>query len=288
MRQALVANAFVSVYEDLNAATPTRPHSEIITAPGVRADWVLDNAVDSRGNIYVVGFTTGNLGGAPAGEGDAYVAKFSPQLTNPTYVQLGTAQCDVLRKLEMRNDTLCAVGYTYGDYIGMNADASNRTADVFIQKLDTNLNLLQATQWGTPHEERGLSALQGDYLFVGGMTEGALVGPHQGSFDAYILALRQQDLSIASSVVLTTSTPVANNQWKCYPNPTQDQLQLEWTTQPTVLIHIQLSNQWGQIVHYETTQARQVQLDLASLPAGSYWLTVQEEGRHQSRLIIKQ
>ncbi len=63
------ADAFVSVYEDLNGATPTRTHALSIAPPGVTADWVMDNAIGPDGSIYVAGYTTGALQGNRAGRG---------------------------------------------------------------------------------------------------------------------------------------------------------------------------------------------------------------------------
>lgn len=139
------ANAFVSVYEGLNTSNPTRPYSEIINPSGFTADWVLDNAVDSQGNIYVAGFTTGNLDSAALGNGDGYIIKYSPQLTNPIYYQFGTNQSDLVRKLVIENDILYAVGYTYGNYFGNNADSSLESGDIFVQKIDQTSIVLVAS-----------------------------------------------------------------------------------------------------------------------------------------------
>ncbi|MGL5889394.1 MAG: SBBP repeat-containing protein, partial [Bacteroidia bacterium] len=107
------ANGFISVYNQLNAATPARPYSVILASPGMRADWVLDNTIDSRGNIYVAGYTTGNLLGGHQGNGDAFVIRYDSTLSNPVIKQFGTPQTDMIRKLEIdANNTLYAVGYS--------------------------------------------------------------------------------------------------------------------------------------------------------------------------------
>jgi len=199
------ANAFVSVYENLHTTSPTRPYSIVINTPGARADWILDNKVDNQGNIYVAGFTTGNLQGTHIGEGDAYIIKYSPQLTNPVIKQLGTTRSDLFRKLAIdNNNNLYAVGYSYGDYNGnTNSDPTLKTADIIVQKFDQNLNLLASKQFGSPHEERGYSYLKDSILFIGGMTEGAIKTTSNGSFDGFLLALNSSDLSFNANPVLS-------------------------------------------------------------------------------------
>jgi hypothetical protein len=191
------ANAFAAVYENLTSATPTRPHSVILTPTGTTAEWILDSAVDTQGNIYVVGYTTGNLSGQHRGEGDAFIARYDPTLSNRTVRQLGTIRSDMFSKLEIdENNRLYATGYSYGNMAGTNADATGRTGDVVVYKFDTNLNTLDSVQFGTPHEDRGFSTMQGSRLIIGGMTEAAMGGVSRGSFDGYVVKLDRNTLDI--------------------------------------------------------------------------------------------
>jgi hypothetical protein len=158
---------------------------------------VLDNAVDAAGNIYAVGYTSGSLQGQGRGNGDAYIVKFDANLRNPVFRQVGTAQSDSFRRLKIdAAGNLYALGYTYGDLAGSNADSSQRTGDVFIQKFDSALNLMGALQFGTPHEDRGHMHLRDGVLHVAGMTEAALGGASQGSFDAYLVRVDAASMSI--------------------------------------------------------------------------------------------
>jgi hypothetical protein len=218
------ANAFASVYENLNTTAPTRPHSIILASPGIRAEWFMDNTVDAQGNIYFAGFTTGNIGGNPIGEGDAFIAKYSPQLTNPVFKQFGTAKSDLISKIDIdANGIIYTTGYTYGNYGGNNNDPSGRTGDVFIQKFDLNLNFLGSKIYGTPHEDRGYSFLKDSLLYIAGMTEGTMCGTNQGSFDAYVFAVKTNDLSVFNPSVITSITNgVPNTPYTLYPNPAND------------------------------------------------------------------
>ncbi len=280
------ANAFVSVYENLNTANPTRPHSEIINAQGVRADWVLDNAVDSQGNIYVAGFTTGNLGTSPLGEGDAYLIKYSPQLTNPVYQQFGTRKSDLIRKLIIQNDTLYAIGYTYGNYAGNNADPTQLSGDVFIQKLDNNLNLLNGIQFGTPHEDRAYGYIYHHNLLIGGMTEGYMAGDNLGSFDGFLTAVRTSDLSFVQPVVLSASDSPLNSRVRLYPNPTHGSIYFDVGELEPRLKAISLFNSIGQKV--ASHHMSQNKMDISHLPNGLYLVKFEfDDGSLVKRIIKK-
>jgi hypothetical protein len=192
------AQAFLEVWTDLHLAAPRRAASTVIASAGVQADWVMDNAVDSAGNIYAVGYTSGGLQGSARGQGDAYIVKYDANLQNPVFRQLGTAQGDAFRRMEIdAAGNLYAVGYTYGDYQGANADTGQRTADVIVQKFDSALNPVAALQFGTPHEERSYIHLRGSTLYLGGMTEAALAGASAGSFDGFVVKVDAPTLTVA-------------------------------------------------------------------------------------------
>jgi hypothetical protein len=111
--------------------------------------------------------------------------------------QLGTAHSDAFRRMEIDADgNLYAVGYTYGNYQGANADAGKRSADVIVQKFDSALNPVAALQFGTPHEERSYIQLRRSTLYLGGMTEAALAGASAGSFDGFVVKVDAQTMSI--------------------------------------------------------------------------------------------
>ena len=193
------ANAFATTYSGLTAATPTIDNSIILTPPGQTAEWFMDSVVDSQGDIYLAGYTTGNLGGPHRGEGDAFIVKYDSNLRNPTIRQFGTARSDMFRYLEIdASDQIYATGYTYADQGGSpNADPTGRTGDVVVYKFDTNLNVLDKTQFGTPHEDRGISALFNDTLVIGGMTEAAMADVSRGSFDGYVVRLDADTLDVS-------------------------------------------------------------------------------------------
>jgi pimeloyl-ACP methyl ester carboxylesterase len=266
------ANAFISIYENLNALKPTRPHSITLNSPqGATADWILDNVVDSQGNLYFGGFTTGNFGSQPKGEGDAYIVKYSPTLSNPRFIQFGTSKSENIYKLSIdKDDNIYAVGYTYGDYAGKNADLSNETADIYVQKLDANLNLLDKIQFGTPYEERANAKLLGDRLYIGGITEGSLAGKSHGTFDGYALALNTKDLSF---VKFNTPTSVSQvDEWKVgiHPNPASKEINVKLPSEENynykIFNQIGTSCQVGKIINQS--------INIETLHSGVYFLLI--------------
>lgn len=270
----LGADAFVSVYENLAAAQPTRPHSLVLAAPGPRADWVLDNAVDAQGNIYVGGFTTGNIGATPQGEGDAFLIKYGPTLSNPVIRQFGTPKSDLIRKMAFDQDgNLYVVGYTYGDLDGNNQDPSGLTGDIFVRKYDSNLNVLAARQFGTPHEDRSFLHVQDRLLYLGGMTEGSLVGASLGTFDGFALAL-DQALEWVAPMLTDLDDSRGTMPLRAYPNPTTGLLTVDWPTGARVR-QVHLLDAWGQTIRTQVVWAGLgMQWDLSGLAPGLYLLKV--------------
>jgi hypothetical protein len=283
----LGANAFVSVYENLHTTSPTRPHSIVINTPGARADWVLDNTVDNQGNIYVAGFTTGNLQGAHIGEGDAFIIKYSPQLTNPTIKQLGTTRSDLFRKLVIdNNNNLYAVGCSYGDYDGnTNSDPTQKTADIVVQKFDQNLNLLASKQFGSLYEERGYCYLKDSLLFIGGMTEGAIKTISNGSFDGFLLALNTSDLSFNANPILSITDTEFTEIIKYYPNPTNGTVQFDFHN--TITYKYILTNYLGQQLKSGTLNSVDKSISLTEFPKGIYFVNLADTKRIATIKIIK-
>jgi hypothetical protein len=268
------ANAFASVYENLDAAAPTRPHSIIINSMGgVRADWIFDNVVDAQGNIYFCGATSGNFQGTHQGEGDAYIVKYSPQLTNPVFKQFGTPKSDVASRIELdANGKLLVTGFTYGNYAGNNADATLSTADIFVEKFDLGLNPLNKKQFGTPHEDRAsATSLRNQRLFIGGMTEGAMVGTSNGSFDGYVVAINPDDLLVTKPTVsVEPEKQLELGQILVFPNPTSSSIYIQM--EHPIEANFVLLNQLGQTLRSENVTSANLEMNLESLPSGAYYL----------------
>jgi hypothetical protein len=78
--------------------------------------------------------------------------------------------------------------------------------------------------------------------------------------------------------------------WRMYPNPANEHLEIEWINTPTKPFHISLTDLTGKVV-YQTNQhasaERKVQLNTGNLPAGVYVLTWKsEEGKGRKQFAV--
>ncbi|OAV46253.1 hypothetical protein A3850_018530 [Lewinella sp. 4G2] len=229
------AQGFLALYDQLGGNGPRRIETATIGSPGFRADWVWGSTADADGNIYAAGYTTGNLAGAPGGEGDAFIVKYNPDLGNPRFVQIGSDKSERFRSIEIDDlGNIFVSGHTYGDLAGTNLDDSGLTADVVIYKFDSDLQELERRQFGTDREERGFLSLFADRVYVGGMTEGSMRDGNLGSFDAFIVTLSTDDLTTVEDITLNIGEEVSLNDeedpvatpLKAFPNPSSGAYQL--------------------------------------------------------------
>ena len=194
------ADAFVTVYEDLHLAAPSRPHFRTIRSNGARAEWVFDTAVGPEGHIYLGGYTTGSLQGLALGRGDAFVMRLDADLTNPLVQQFGGPEADVCRDIAIDHQgRVWASGHTHGGIAGPNSSRGGLTSDLFVARFDANLQPIDAVQFGSPSEEQGRAVLRHDTLYIAGITEGSLAAATRGSFDGFV-AVVENDLSLACAV----------------------------------------------------------------------------------------
>src|SRR5439155_701956 len=89
-------------------------------------------AVDAAGNVYVAGFTSGNLGGASAGDYDAFVAKYDAAGSAFWTRQFGTSDYD-----DAHGVAVDAAGNVYvaGSTSGSLGGASAGYDDAFVVRL---------------------------------------------------------------------------------------------------------------------------------------------------------
>jgi hypothetical protein len=91
-----------------------------------------DVALDAAGNVYISGFTTGDLAGANAGKADIFLAKFDADGNEIWITQLGTPEEDQAYSIALDTDgNVYLAGRTEGDLDGENAGHS----DAFLMKL---------------------------------------------------------------------------------------------------------------------------------------------------------
>ncbi len=152
------------------------------TSEGDRARSV---AVDAVGSAFVIGATSGSLGGPNAGENDAFLAKYSAEGNLLWTQQLGTSKEEAGYGVAVDAVGSAFVsGVTLGSLGGPNAGGN----DAFLAKYSAEGNLLWTQQLGTIASDYGedVAVDAVGSAFITGTTRGSLGGPHAGERDAFL------------------------------------------------------------------------------------------------------
>ena len=145
-------------------------------------------SVDSSGNAYVTGSTTGGLdGNTNAGDYDMFLTKYNTGGTKQWTKQLGTSSGDYGYDVAVDSSGSAYVtGYTYGDLDG-NANAGEY--DMFLTKYDTDGTKLWTKQLGSSSDDEGygVSVDSSGNAYITGTTTGGLDGnTNAGSSDMFL------------------------------------------------------------------------------------------------------
>jgi hypothetical protein len=172
-------DAFVRKYD---AAGNTQWTQQIGTSGNDIAQAVSAN---KTGGVFVVGNTSGALGGPNAGQTDAFVTKYDSAGSLQWTKQFGTASNDYAYSAAAdAHGNVFVVGYTQGSLAAANAG----NYDAFLTEFNGAGQQLWTEQFGTPGMDMATSVTvdaQG-HVYVVGSTTGALGGPNAGSFDNWI------------------------------------------------------------------------------------------------------
>ena len=142
-------------------------------------------AVDASGNVYISGYTSGDLGGPNAGEFDAFLSKFDSDGSEVWTIQIGTSSDDYSYSVGVAaSGNVYISGNTRGDLGGPNADY----LDAYLSKFDSGGNELWTTQIGSSGYDWSYSVAvdASGNAYISGHTDGDLGGPNAGESDAYL------------------------------------------------------------------------------------------------------
>ncbi|MDJ0744463.1 MAG: SBBP repeat-containing protein [Xenococcaceae cyanobacterium MO_167.B27] len=150
--------------------------------------WGIDT--DSEGNVYITGWTLGDLAGDNAGSYDTWVAKYNSNGDRQWIRQFGTQGDDSLLYGDIEidsNDNIFLTGYTDGDLGGDNAGSY----DTWVAKYNSNGDRQWIQQFGTPDFDyaHDISSDDAGHLYVTGITEGSLGGTNAGAADSWVARL---------------------------------------------------------------------------------------------------
>ena len=144
--------------------------------------------------LYVTGITEGVFPGQTAsGNGDAFVAKFSPAGALLWVTQFGTKRFDLGSNVVADATGVYVVGSTTGTFPGQTKTGAN---DVFNARLDADGTLDWVVQFGSPEDDFGfVNAIGPQGIYLNGYTYGLMGARRRGGVDAFV-ALFQPDGSM--------------------------------------------------------------------------------------------
>jgi hypothetical protein len=144
-------------------------------------------AIDSNNNVYITGYTSGDLGGSGnAGFHDAFLVKYDSAGTIVWTKQLGITTYDATNSVAVdSNNNVYITGYTQGD-LGGSGNAGG--ADAFLAKYDSAGTIVWTKQLGTTTSDaaRGVAIDSNNNVYITGSTSGDLGGINAGGNDVFL------------------------------------------------------------------------------------------------------
>ena len=169
-----------------------------------REDVAKGVAVDSSGNVYVTGFTEGDLSGTNVGDRDIFLMKYDASGTQQWIKQFGTSAVDAGSGVAADSSAnLYVAGWTLGALTGTNAGRR----DIFLTKYDSSGTQQWIKQIGTSAAEKGkhVAVDSSGNAYVTGWTRGALSGTNAGDHDVFLV---KYDSSGTQQWIKQIGTPV--------------------------------------------------------------------------------
>ncbi|MDX1810380.1 MAG: Ig-like domain-containing protein, partial [Gammaproteobacteria bacterium] len=153
-------------------------------------DFVTASAVDASDNVYLTGYTYGNLANSSLGNSDIFIIKLDADGNVLWQQQLGTSEDDAANDITIDNDgNVVLAAYSFA---GFNGNISSGQHDIVIIKLDSAGNLLWSTQYGSTENDipNGLAIDSNNNIAITGYTLGDLQSAtNQGDSDVFVSLL---------------------------------------------------------------------------------------------------
>lgn len=184
------ADGFVTKLDDLGAADPNAVFLETVHTD--QPDSANGIAVDSQGNVYVVGATEGDLDGqGEIGISDAYLTKYDGSGNLLFTVRLGATEVAAGFAVAIdSSDNVIVVGSTSSP---LTDSSYGGTIDTFVTKFDSDGNEIFTRQAAPYSADSGLGVTidSSDNIFISGVTNSAITTDqtHAGGADAFVTKL---------------------------------------------------------------------------------------------------
>lgn len=150
-------------------------------------DEAYNSAVDPKGNLYSIGFTTSDFAGTSAQLYDAWISKYDNSGQREWIRQIATPDYDWAWGVDTdRKGAALVAGWTLGSLAGTAGNLGSY--DAWLAKYDKNGNQKWVNQFGTSGDDEAFAVKVGvNNIFVIGYTDSAFEGyNNQGSFDAWV------------------------------------------------------------------------------------------------------
>ena len=139
----------------------------------------------SSGDIYISGFTTGNLGGSSSGGADAFLVKYDPSGTHLWSGKVDSGYYD--NSLAVAADAFGNIyisGKTDGDIV-----LSAGGTDAFLVKFNESGSVLWSRQKGNvgTDESNAVAVDAQGNVYISGYTDRSLCEPTHGGYDAFVI-----------------------------------------------------------------------------------------------------
>jgi hypothetical protein len=142
-------------------------------------------AIDKTGNLFVTGYTKGNLDKKSNGKPDIIVVKFDTSGNIIWQKQYGSDSIDVGKSIMVDDKENI---YVTGATLGPLGQKFFGKADAFLMKLDSKGDIIFIRQFGTPEDEISFGITQdaSENISVCGVTTGDLAIKNKGNGDAFV------------------------------------------------------------------------------------------------------
>jgi hypothetical protein len=141
-------------------------------------------ATDNSGNVYLTGYTDGDLAGTNAGSSDAWIVKYDTNGKQIWKQQLGSSEYDQsLGVATDKSGNIYLTGNTEGNLAGNSAG----WGDLWLAKYDTNGKQIWKQQFGSSGYDQsfGVTTDKSGNIYLTGITNGNLVNNNAGGWDAW-------------------------------------------------------------------------------------------------------
>ena len=145
------------------------------------SDSSYDVSVDGLGNVYVSGYTNGDLGGSSAGNMDEFLRKYTVSGSLVWTQQTGTSGSEYNRGVAADSS-----GNVFT--VGITGTSTVAQTDIYLNKYDTSGDLVWSHQFGTSSndysEDVALDSMGN--VYITGQTWGNFGGTNAGYYDAFL------------------------------------------------------------------------------------------------------